>query len=151
MDLKLKQCLEALRASAKTAEPFFLKDLPSLARTNKDFRRVVYTGKKLQFTLMSIPPKGEVGKETHLHVEQTFHCVEGAGTTKINNLSYPFKSGDVLVVPQGNEHNITNTGTKPLKLYSSYSPPNHLPHVVHHTKRDADTDKADEAFGNKVR
>jgi hypothetical protein len=41
-------------------------------------------------------------------------------------------------------------GDGPLKFYTSYSPPNHLPDVVHATKADADADAADAKFGQKV-
>jgi mannose-6-phosphate isomerase-like protein (cupin superfamily) len=32
---------------------------------NKDFRRVLYTGKNSQLVLMSLRPKEEIGLETH--------------------------------------------------------------------------------------
>jgi len=32
---------------------------------NKDFRRVLYTGKNSQLVLMSLRPKEEIGEETH--------------------------------------------------------------------------------------
>ena len=38
-----------------------------------------------------------------------------------------------MLVPAGANHNIVNTGTVPLKLYTLYAPPNHQDGVVHHT------------------
>ena len=39
---------------------------------NEDFRRVIFTGTKTQLVLMSIPVGGEIGLETHPHVDQFF-------------------------------------------------------------------------------
>jgi mannose-6-phosphate isomerase-like protein (cupin superfamily) len=141
---RLSQLLEAQRG-------FFLADFKAMALRNKYFRKVIYTGIKTQFTVMSIPPGGDVGKETHKRVEQVFFCVAGKGTAKVAGIKRPINEGDVLVVPWGVEHNITNTGSSPLKFYTSYSPPNHLSNVVHATKADAEADKADEKFGASIR
>ena len=153
MDARFNQKLDEMRQLLEGAPPKdvpFLADLRAQTLKNTDFRRVVYTGKKVQFTLMSIPPNGEVGAETHEAVEQVFFCMQGSGTATYDGEEKSFSAGDVLVVPPGTNHNIENTGTGPLKFYTSYSPPNHLPNVVHTTKADADADDADEAFGQKV-
>jgi mannose-6-phosphate isomerase-like protein (cupin superfamily) len=42
-----------------------------------------------------------------------------------------------IMVPAGTWHNIINTGNKPLKLYSIYSPPEHPFGTVHRTKAEA--------------
>ena len=51
-------------------------------------------------------------------------------------------------VPAGARHNIVNTGSKPLKLYTLYAPPNHRDGVVHHTRGDAEADT--EQFDGKT-
>ena len=38
---------------------------------NTNFRRVLFTGSNSQLVIMSIPPGGEVGAETHKYTEQT--------------------------------------------------------------------------------
>ena len=43
-----------------------------------------------------------------------------------------------IFIPAGTWHNLTNTGTTPLKLYSIYAPPNHPFGTVHPTKADAE-------------
>ena len=60
----------------------------------------------------------------------------------------PVKSGFAIVVPMGENHNIINTGSTPLKLYTVYSPPNHRDRVVHHTRADAEADS--EHFDGKT-
>jgi mannose-6-phosphate isomerase-like protein (cupin superfamily) len=128
----------------------FLANLRNAALKNTDFRRVVYTGDKVQFTLMHLPPDGEIGAETHENVEQVFFCASGGGKTIFDGEERSFGDGDVLVIPPGTKHNIVNVGMAPLKFFTSYTPPNHLPNIVHHTKADADADADDEAFGRKV-
>ena len=48
----------------------------------------------------------------------------------------------------GRRHNIINTGTVPMKLYTLYAPPNHRDGVVHLTRADALADK--EHFDGKT-
>lgn len=43
-------------------------------------------------------------------------------------------------VPAGMRHNIVNTGSERLKLYTLYAPPHHRDGVVHRTKDEAEAD-----------
>lgn len=114
---------------------------------NNYFRRVVFTGKNSQLVVMSIPPGGEVGKETHKYTEQTLFFLSGKGEGEFNGEKFSVVAGDVAVVVPGTEHNFVNTGTEPLKIYTVYSPPNHIDGRIHKTKAEADADLADEAVG----
>ena len=96
---------------------------------------------------MSIPPGGEVGEETHHHVEQTLYFQSGTGEAMLDGVTYPVGHGVVVVVTPGTRHNFKNTGSEPLKIATVYAPPNHIDGRIHHTKADADADTADEAFG----
>lgn len=115
---------------------------------NDHFRKVLFTGKKSQLVVMNIPPGGEIGEETHDHVEQTLYFQSGNGMAILNNAESAVGAGDVLVVTPGTKHNIKNTGTDPLKIATVYAPPNHIDGRVHHTKADADADAEDEEFGH---
>lgn len=120
------------------------------ARSNDAYRRVLFTGPMTQTVVMSIPPGGDVGEEGHKRVEQTLLCVEGSGTAVLNGVKMPFRPGDLVVVPPGTVHNFINTGDTPLKIYTFYAPPNHLPGRVQLTKADAEADEADNAYGRAV-
>lgn len=122
--------------------------LLKITSENDDFRRVLFTGSLSQLVVMSIPPGGEIGEETHNHVEQTLFCLSGSGESQLEGESMPFGPGDVVVVTPGVRHNFLNVGTEPLKIYTVYTPPNHIDGRVHATKADADADEADEAFGH---
>ena len=122
----------------------------SVARSNEDFRRVLFTGERSQLVVMTIPTGGEVGDERHDHVEQTLFCLSGSGTAILDGARSAFVPGDAVVVTPGTQHNFLNTGTEALKIYTIYAPANHIDGRVHHTKADADADTADEAFGHQI-
>ena len=115
---------------------------------NGNFRKVLFTGARSQLVAMSIPPGGEIGEETHDHVEQTLYFHAGEGEAVLDGQSSPLRAGDVLVVTPGTRHNVKNTGSEPLKIATVYAPPNHIDGRIHATKADADVDAEDEAFGH---
>jgi mannose-6-phosphate isomerase-like protein (cupin superfamily) len=114
---------------------------------NANFRRVLFTGPNSQLVVMSIPPGGEVGAETHKYTEQTLFFLSGTGEGELDAKKFPIGPGDVVVVVPGTEHNFRNTGAEPLKIYTVYAPPNHIDGLVEATKADADANTADEAIG----
>lgn len=114
---------------------------------NEFFRRVLFTGKKSQLVVMAIPPGGEIGEETHEHVEQTLYFQTGNGEGMLNDETFVIGPGDVVVVTPGTKHNFKNTGNEPLKVATVYAPPNHIDGRIHKTKTEADADTEDEAFG----
>ncbi len=120
------------------------------ALDNDFFRRVLFTGKKTQLVLMEIPVGGEIGTETHANVEQILFFRSGRGQAVLDGEVTLIEPGDVVVVTPGTKHNFRNTGDEALKLYTVYSPPNHIDGRVHRTKKDADVDVDDEKFGEMV-
>lgn len=114
---------------------------------NENFRRVLFTGPNSQLVVMSIPPGGEVGEETHKYTEQTLFFLSGTGEAVLNDKKFRVGPGDAVVVVPGTKHNFRNTGAEALKIYTVYAPPNHIDGRVHKTKAEADADTADEAVG----
>ena len=138
----------ALPASSQTLQYMsYHTNIVKDTQENENFRRVLFTGPKSQLVVMSIPPGGEVGEETHKYTEQTLFFLSGTGEGMLNDKKFPIGPGDVVVVTAGTKHNFRNTGTEVLKIYTVYTPPNHIDGRVHHTKADADADTADEAVG----
>ncbi len=115
---------------------------------NTDFRRVVYTGPHSQVVLMSLLPGEDIDLEVH-NVDQFFRFEAGEGKAVVDGQEYEVSDGTAIVVPAGLEHNIINTGSEPLKLYTIYSPANHIEGRVHPTKALALSDEEDEAFGHR--
>jgi mannose-6-phosphate isomerase-like protein (cupin superfamily) len=117
----------------------FVQDIESLAVKNDEFRRVVYTAGHCQLVLMSLGPREEIGAEVHT-LDQFFRVEAGAGEAVLDGVRTAIRAGIAVVVPAGANHNIVNTGSAPLKLYTLYAPPNHRDGVVHHTRADAEAD-----------
>jgi len=117
----------------------FVQDIEGLAVKNDEFRRVLYTAKHCQLVVMALKPKEEIGAEVH-HLDQFFRVEEGSGEAVLDGVRTAIQAGFAVVVPAGTNHNIINTGSVPLKLYTLYAPPNHRDGVVHHTRADAEAD-----------
>lgn len=116
----------------------FVGDIEDMTELNTDFRRVLYTGQHIQLVLMALQPGDEIGEETHRDTDQFFRVEEGRGEAWIDGHKTKIKGDDGIVVPAGAKHNIKNTGTKVLKLYTLYSPPQHSDGTVQATKAEAE-------------
>ena len=117
----------------------FVQDIEGLATGNDEFRKVLYTAKNCQLVLMALKPREEIGAEVHA-LDQFFRVEEGSGQAILDGVATPIRAGFAVLVPAGARHNIVNTGSEPLKLYTLYAPPNHRDRVVHHTRADAEAD-----------
>jgi len=117
----------------------FVQNIEGLAVKNDKFRQVLYTAKNSQLVLMSLKPQEDIGAEIH-KVDQFFRVEEGSGEAVLNGARTPIQAGFAVLVPAGVNHNIVNTGTVPLKLYTLYAPPNHRDGVIHKSRADAEGD-----------
>ena len=115
---------------------------------NKNFRKVLYTGKHLQLVLMSLKVGEDIGAEIHPNNDQFFRFESGSGKCVIDGNDYKVKDGDVIIVPAGAKHNVINVGTNELQMYTLYGPPNHQDGTIRNTKEDAE--KMDEKFDGKT-
>lgn len=120
---------------------FWHENIIELATNNKDWRHVVTTTDNLQLVNMNVPPKEELGWETHPDNDQLFRVVEGQATLQVKQpdgkiTNTPLTSEIIGIVPKGNEHNVVNTTDDHLKMYTVYSPPHHPPDTVDHTHAD---------------
>lgn len=99
-------------------------------------------------------------------VDQALTFTSGQGKATINGKDQDVKAGDLMVVPAGTQHQFINTGPTPLVsvlgleghfnarevwancdvrqiLYTIYSPAEHKPTTVHHTKEQGDKEEED--------
>jgi mannose-6-phosphate isomerase-like protein (cupin superfamily) len=118
----------------------YVQDIESMAVRNNKFRQVLYTAKNCQLVIMSLRPQEDIGAEIH-KVDQFFRVEEGSGEAVLNGVRTAIQAGFAIIVPAGTNHNIINTGSELLKLYTIYAPPNHRDGVVHETRADAEGDK----------
>jgi mannose-6-phosphate isomerase-like protein (cupin superfamily) len=115
----------------------FVANIESLTRENENFRKVLYTAPHSQLVLMSLAPGEEIGMETHSDNDQFFRFEQGQGKVIIDGNEYPVGDGFAVVVPAGSEHNVANTGSGRLNLYTIYSPAHHKDGIVRKTKEEA--------------
>jgi len=120
----------------------YVANIEKLSLENENFRTVLYTDTNSQLVLMSLLPKEDIGEEIH-DVDQFLRVEKGTGTAILNDIPHALADGSVIIVPAGTKHNIINTGTDEMKLYTLYMPPHHRDGVVHKTKADAEADTTD--------
>ena len=125
----------------------YVQNIEGITVKNEDFRQVLYTAKHCQLVVMALKPKEEIGAEVH-KLDQFFRVEEGTGEAVLDGVHTAIKAGFAVLVPAGAKHNIINTGSAPLKLYTLYAPPNHRDGVVHPTRADAERDN--EHFDGKT-
>jgi mannose-6-phosphate isomerase-like protein (cupin superfamily) len=118
----------------------YVENIEEATVSNRDFRRVLYTGKNLQLVLMTLQPGEEIGEEVHEDRDQFFRIEEGRGTVYIDGTPNQVEDDFAVIVPAGARHNVVASGDQPLKLYTIYGPPEHRDGTVHKDKAQADAD-----------
>ncbi len=116
-------------------------DLIGAARSSDDFRRVLVTGTHMQIVVMTIPPGGEIGAETHAGTDQALFFVDGECEATLDGETTTVGAGDLVFVRAGTHHNFVNRADAPLRIASAYAPPEHEHGTVHQSKAEADADE----------
>lgn len=121
----------------------YMVNIQDATAQNDNFRIAIWTGEKLQLTVMSIEPNDEAGLEVHEGIDQFIRIEEGQGICKMgstkDNLDFEraVTKGDAVLVPMNMWHNIINTGGQALKLYTIYSGQEHEEGTIHLSREDA--------------
>lgn len=122
----------------------YAEDIQKATLENSDYRKVIYTGHNTQLVFMNVRPGEEIGNEVH-KVDQFLRFEQGQGKVILNNgeMEYEIEDDWAVIIPAGTYHNVINTGSEELKLYTLYSPPQHLKDTVQPTKADEKEDHFD--------
>ncbi|NTV31547.1 cupin domain-containing protein [candidate division WWE3 bacterium] len=120
----------------------FVGNIQQQTLENTDYRRVIYTSHYTQLVYMSIQPGDEIGNEIH-GLDQFLRIEQGNAKVILNNGETEYEVADdwAIIIPAGTYHNVINTGTETLKLYTLYSPPAHLKDTIQPTKADEEEDQ----------
>jgi mannose-6-phosphate isomerase-like protein (cupin superfamily) len=116
----------------------FVGNIEEQTLANNNFRKVIFTAPHSQLVLMCLQAGEDIGMEVHDKVDQFFRFEEGEGKVIIDGEESETNDGFAVVVPAGSQHNVINTGTGTLKLYTIYSPANHPDGTIHATKEEAE-------------
>jgi mannose-6-phosphate isomerase-like protein (cupin superfamily) len=122
----------------------YIKDIEKDTIKNKNYREIIGTcpNKGLQVALMSLLSKQEIGREMHTDADQFIRVEKGTGLAIINdNEKYDLKDGSVIIIPRNTYHNIINTGTTELKLYTVYTKAQHEDGLVEEFKDETETEE----------
>jgi mannose-6-phosphate isomerase-like protein (cupin superfamily) len=87
--------------------------------------KVLIGNKRAQAAQMTIPVGDSEGGPTNRHrgADQWLYVASGSGTAIIKGRRYPLSPGTLLLIEHGDQHQIKNTGRRPLKTLNIYSPP----------------------------
>ncbi len=124
----------------------YISNIEKETEENSNFRKVLYTGKHSQLVVMSLKPSEDIGEEVHT-LDQFIRVEKGNGRAVLDGVSHDISDGFAVVVPAGARHNIINSESGEMKLYTLYSPPEHINGRIHVTKSDAEADTADHFDG----
>ena len=111
---------------------------------NDTFRTVLFTGEHTQLTVMRLGPGEDIGREAHTHLDQFLRIEHGTARVELGRTedeieeTHDVQDDWAIIVPAGIWHNVVNTGSGEVKLYSLYSPPEHPDGTVHATRADAE-------------
>lgn len=128
----------------------YINNIEEMTLENDYFRKVLYTTHQLQLVLMSLVPGEDIGMEIHEGHTQFLRIESGNGVMFLDGQEMNVSDGFSIVVPAGTQHNLTNTGTTDLKLYTLYSPPEHKNGIVHETKQIAEERHPNEGFDGVI-
>lgn len=122
----------------------WVADVERATLDNDTFRTVLYTGEHTQLTVMRLGPGEDIGREMHPHLDQFLRLEQGSARVELGRgeddveETHEVEDDWAIIVPAGVWHNVVNTGSGDVKLYSLYSPPEHPDGTVHRTKEDAE-------------
>ena len=122
----------------------WIEDIEQVTVENSTFRTVVFTGEHTQLTVMSLRPGEDIGLESHPNLDQFIRIEKGQARVELGQThenideAHDVEDDWAVIVPAGVWHNVVNTGTSDVKLYSLYSPPEHPDGTVCETKADAE-------------
>jgi mannose-6-phosphate isomerase-like protein (cupin superfamily) len=122
----------------------WINDIEKVTKVNSTFRTVVFTGEHTQLTVMRLGPGEDIGLESHPKLDQFLRIEEGQARVELGRSkesvdeTHDVEDDWAIIVPAGIWHNVVNTGSGDVKLYSLYSPPEHPDGTVHRTKADSE-------------
>ena len=115
----------------------YVTNIEEKTRANENYREVLYTGPDSQLVVMCLRAGEEIGEEAH-DLDQFLRVEAGEGEAVLEGERHAITDGFAVVIPKGTLHNVRNTGSADLKLYTLYTAPEHPAGTIHKTKEEAD-------------
>lgn len=94
------------------------------AGTRAFFRIVAGTARSQAATMVLGPGKSTGGDDNeHPRSDQWLYVVSGTGRATVKSRKVALRAGSLLLIEAGEQHEIRNTGRRPLVTINVYAPP----------------------------
>ena len=78
---------------------------------------------KVDVHLNRLIPGGPQGKvHHHTHADNVYIVRRGEGTLTVEGKSYAIRADDVVYIPAGMKHSLSNRGAEPFEIFEIYAP-----------------------------
>jgi mannose-6-phosphate isomerase-like protein (cupin superfamily) len=81
------------------------------------------TAERQSLAEATVAPGGETVEHFHRASEEIYNFTMGTGRLRLGDEEAAVRAGDVVAIPPGVRHKLWNTGTEPLVVLCSCSPP----------------------------
>jgi mannose-6-phosphate isomerase-like protein (cupin superfamily) len=71
----------------------------------------------------TLMPRAQTTLHRHLATEEIYHFTQGSGTMCLGDQTFSVVAGDTVAIAPGTPHNVSNTGSEPMKILCACSPP----------------------------
>lgn len=105
---------------------------------NEFYRKVLFTGTKMQLVVMSLKVGEDIPFEVHPDIDQFIRVESGNAEIFVDDEKFELSDDDVVIIPAGSKHRVCNSGDNDLKIYTIYATPEHSDGTIHKTKAEAD-------------
>ncbi len=91
--------------------------------------KALHSSRSAQAAMMTLQPGQDTGEPENEHPrsEQWLFVISGTGKARVNNRTVSIKENSLLLIEQGEIHQIRNTGRRPLVTINLYVPPAYTP------------------------
>lgn len=148
IEIYVKQIIDKTLLEDFERKPFY-GNLKELTIDNKNYRKVLYTGKQQQLVLINLKPNDFIKQEGYDTIDQFIRVEKGNGIVIIDDIDYELKDGIELIIPAGSQHKIVNTSSTNLSLYTIYSPPEYAKTLVQESNPELKTTYLNKYFKYK--
>jgi mannose-6-phosphate isomerase-like protein (cupin superfamily) len=121
-------------------------NIADLTNANGNYRHAMWTGNFMQLAFMSLQPGDKIDLELHNHHDQFIRVEQGEARVLMGKSEHEMtfnqqmQAGWAVMIPAGYWHEVHNTGTNELKLYTIYGPSEHKPGTIKATWEEAARD-----------
>ena len=112
----------------------FHTNIESDTLQNTNYRKTIFTNNTFQLVLMSIKPGINIPREVHTNGDQFIRIEQGQCKIITDKETINLQKDDAVIISAGTYHEVINNGNTDLKLYTLYSPPQHVSNLSQKNK-----------------